>query len=607
MDLVLISLISKLIMPSLLGGLLLLTSACSSKIIKSKDEEDIKLNEELESLSRKVMKINMGPTVSDGATFQDKTKEYGLADNQAVAFNAVDLNFAGKTDLVLLPSYYSRPKFFLKSISEKKFIPLSYDPLPPDFKASFLVFHDMNKDQIPDLISVVLNQKSEISKIPIKIYLGSMKEKRLVFIESNLLQLSAEPTSSVSVIDVNLDGWPDLFIGNWYESRNGEYIPVADRLFLNKKDRFEEASFLLKGEADKNADQLFPPNARPTYGSSTCDIDQNGFPDILTASSSGHKNKLWMNLSEPQTGERYFEDVGPISNYASDPNGSLIPTGGGRSFFSACNDYNHDGLMDIFLGELSHAYDNESVDRSSVLTGSKETYPPFFIRTEYLSDATNESWNQGDRRAVWLDYNLDGRDDLLVDNSGFPPNSRLVLFEQDETHAFINVASQLGLDVVNPMATITIDVNEDGLPDILTSQNNIRRSEIPQRLYLFENNHPVPERRSIRVFLNGIKANTQGMGAMVMLYIGKNKQKIVLRKWNELSQGGLASQNQDGVHFGISEDTLLAGIKVRWPILKNGKPLEKLYSLKGLPKQKNLEVTVCEDGKLLIGRVSCHL
>ena len=136
--------------------------------------------------------------------------------------------------------------------------------------------------------------------------------------------------------------------------------------------------------------------------------------------------------------------------------------------------------MDIFLGELSHSYDNESVDRSSILTGSKESFPPFFIRTEYLSHTQTEQWNQGDRRGVWLDYNLDGRIDLLVDNSGFPPHSRLVLFEQDKDHGFSNISTKAGLDIVNPTGTITLDINRDGAPDILTSQNNIRNSEIPR-------------------------------------------------------------------------------------------------------------------------------
>jgi hypothetical protein len=598
-------------LPSLLGGLLLLNLSCSS-LKTSTDEESIKLSEELDSLSKKVQVVNYGPTVKEGGAFADKTHDYGLDGLYAVTFNAVDLNLDGNTDLVLLPSYYSRPKFYVLDTPSKKFKAWSHDPLPADFKASFLLFYDVNKDKVVDLIAGVLNQRSEVSQIPVKLYKGQIKNGLIQFVEdAEAIKLPPEPTSSLTLVDYDLDGWVDLFVGNWFESRQGQYYPVADRLLRNNKGKFEDASHLLKEETKKAPDQLYPPNARPTYGSSSCDIDQNGFPDILTASSSGHKNKLWMNLSDQRSGERGFDDVGPISNYGSDPDGSLIPTGGGRNFFSACTDYNDDGLMDVFIGSLSHAYDNESVDRSSILTGSKETYPPYFIRTEYLSDATSESWNQGDRRGVWLDYNLDGRNDLVVDNSGFPPYSRLVLFEQDETRAFSNVSGQLGIDIVNPTGTITMDINQDGLPDLITSQNSIRRSDIPPRLYVFENQSRIPGRKAIKVYLKGVKSNTQGLGAMVMLYTQKDKQKIVQRRWVEYSQGGLTSQNEDGVHFGIEAGVQAVGIKVRWPYqvktgFKQGQTLEKLYPLQGFQLGNLTEVTVCEDGKILAGDMSCQ-
>ena len=611
MDLVLTSLISNYL-PSLLGGLLFFAFSCSSTPDKSVDEESIKLSEELDSLSKKVQTINYGPTLKQGGVFADKTNDYGLKDLYAVSFNAIDLNLDGYTDLALLPTYYSRPKFFLFNSVEKKFVLWKHDPLPADFKASFVLFYDVNKDKTLDLIAGVLNQRSEVSQIPLKLYLGRIKNGLISFVEDpQFIKLPAEPTSSITLLDYDLDGWIDIFIGNWFESRNGQYYPVSDRLLRNNKGQFEEATNLLKDEAKKSPDQLYPPNAHPTYGSSSCDIDQNGYPDILTASSSGHKNKLWMNLGDSRTGERGFEDIGATTNYGSDPNGSLIPTGGGRNFFSACTDYNDDGMMDLFLGSLSHAYDNESVDKSSILTGSKETYPPYFVRTEYLSDATSESWNQGDKRGVWTDYNLDGRIDLVVDNSGFPPHSRLVMFEQDESHAFVNLAGQLGIDVVNPIGTISIDVNHDGLPDLITSQNNIRHSDIPPRLYVFENQNKLPGRKSLKVYLQGIKSNTEALGAMVMLYTKKNNQKIVQRRWNEYSQGGLTSQNEDGVHFGIGSGVEAVGVKVRWPFkvksgFKQGQTIEKLYSLQGYMNKDFVEVTVCEDGKIMAGKISCQ-
>lgn len=599
-------------MPSLLGGLLFITSGCSSPAKKSLDEESIKLAEELDSLSKKVQVINYGPTVKEGGAFIDKTLDYGLNDLYAVTFNAVDLNLDGHTDLVILPTYYSRPKVYLFNPSLKKFVLWKHDPLPLDFKASFLLFYDVNKDKTVDLIAGVLNQRSEVSQIPVKLFTGAVKNGLLSFTEDvDAIKLPPEPTSSLTLVDYDLDGWVDLFVGNWFESKKGQYYPVADRLLRNNKGKFVEVSGILKDEHKKLSSQIYPPNARPTYGSSSCDVDQNGYPDIMTASSSGHKNKLWMNLSDQLTGERNFEDLGAVTNYGSDPDGNLIPTGGGRNFFSACSDYNDDGIMDVFLGMLSHAYDNESVDKSSILTGSKETYPPYFLRTEYVSDALSESWNQGDRRGVWVDYNLDGKVDLLVDNSGFPPYSRLVMFEQDESRAFVNVGSQLGIDVVNPTGSITIDLNSDGLPDIITSQNSIRRSDIPPRLYVFENQNKVPGRKAIRVHLRGIKSNTQGLGAMVMLYTQQGKNKIVQRRWTEYSQGGLSSQNEEGVHFGINSGIEAVGIKVRWPYrqrggFKQGQPIEKLYSLQGFKFDNYLEVTVCEDGKILAGQMGCQ-
>lgn len=600
----------------LFWGLFFLLSCSTPPPQKSTEQAGLDLSDELNKLSKNVQNADFGPTLKEGA-FKERTGDYGLNGLYAVTMNAVDLNSDGKSDLVILPFYYSRPRFLIFDKEQKKFKEWDHDPLPTDFKASFLVIYDLNKDKIPDLVSGVLNQRSEVAAIPLRFLRGELKSGKLYFRdEPEAIKVPAEPTSSVSVIDYDVDGWPDLFVSNWFETKSGQYYPVADRLLRNNgKGKFEDVTHLLKNEAVKAADQIYPPAAKPTYGSSTCDVDRNGWPDIMTVSSSGHKNKLWMNLKENVTGERHFEDMGMQTNYASDPEGSLVPTGGGRSFFSACTDYNDDGLMDMFLGELSHAYDNESVDRSSVLTGSRHTYPPFFIRTEYVSDTTSESWNQGDRRAIWVDYNLDGRIDNLVENSGFPPFSRLVMFEQDETHAFVNVAPQLGIDIVNPIATITLDLNDDGRPDFITSQNNIRRSDISPRIFVFENNVPVKGRKAIRVHLNGVRSNTLGLGAMVSLYTASKsdpKKSVTQVRWVEDFQGGLPSQNENGLFFGVGEDNQVTAIKVRWPYLRRkgfgtGEILDKLYHLKAQSVgQDYLEVTLCEDGKVLYGKRSCQ-
>lgn len=599
----LISLISK--------ALLLALVACSSSQTYLPSEAEVEEN--LSSLTKESSKpVSYGPTLSiTDNTFLDKTADYGLEGIEGVTFAMVDLNRDLHPDLVVMPSFFSQPRFFFFDPKEKKFKEVDYSPFPEVLQASYLVFADFNNDGVTDVAVAVLNQRGEFSKIPISVWLGRWDEaSKLRFNrDEKFLKLPAEPTSSLIVLDANLDGRLDLFVGNWFQDLKQGLVPTADRLLLNLAEGWVDQTDWLTGEALKTASDLYPPQSKPTYGASTCDMDQDGWPDILTASSGGHYNKLWMNRARNET--RRFDDVGRESGYAADPQGILVPTGGGRTFSTVCADYNDDGIMDVFLGELTHGWDNLGVDRSSVLSGSKLTYPPAFLRTEYMSDSVADNWNQGDKRAQWADMNLDGLVDLVVDNSGFPPLSRLVLFAQDETRAFVNVAHQWGVDVVNPTGTVVADFNSDGKLDILTGQSNIRKAAIKNRLYLLENNLQTPGRRAFVFHLEGDGANKQGLGAMLMLYVEREGKRTIQRRWNEFTQGGIPSQLPPGVHFGADALTKVHGVKVRWPVkhqrsVMRGKTLERLYSIPDDGKTPLQVFTLCEDGKIQSGRFSCR-
>lgn len=592
-------------------ALLFILFSCSSKEVK-KVSGASELDRALKALpAEDAARPVYGPTASQG--FRDKTADYGLDKIEGVWFGAVDLNRDQYDDLVVLPGYFHQAHFFLFDPVQKKFVETASrfsEPTP----SSYLAFADFNRDGVMDVLSGVLNQRGEFTKIPLQLWKGRWDEQgQLQFLrDETFVKLAPGPTSSVALIDVNLDGRLDIFVGNWYSEYKNSLIPTADTLLLNTATGWEERADWLIGESDKSVNELFPRAAKPTYGASTCDMDQDGWPDILTASSGGHANKLWLNrppLPGSRDDGRRFIDVGRDSRFAHDANGGLVPTGGGRTFTAICADYNDDGIMDAFLGEQTHGWDNLAVDRSSVLTGARQVPPLSFLRTEYMSDSNSENWNQGDKRASWVDLNLDGFVDILVDNSGFPPNSRLVAFRQDETRAFVNVASQWGLDLVNPVGSILMDLNQDGRLDIITGQTNIRQSDIKGRIYVLENQLSDTGRAKL-FYLDGKQANAKGIGAMLMLYTIVDGKQVVQRRWNETIQGGLASQNAEGVHFGVAENAKVLGVKVRWPVLKSGSArtgsvLERMYPIKENPRRK-LEVwTLCEDGRAILGRFSC--
>ena len=585
--------------------LLLLLVSCS--IFKDKDHEQDVLGSALKTMENQ-RTVNYGPSLKASTEFIDKTEQYGLKDLDATYIGAIDLNEDNFTDLVLIREYFSQPEFYFFNPSKNKFEKTEslFEKVP---KASYALFYDFNGDNVLDVVIGVLNQKTEVSKRPLRLFKGFFKKGDLRFKEEvGAFSMEAHPTSTLGVIDYDLDGDLDLFVGNWLKHVKKGTIPDKDFLLENRKGKFVDVSDLLEGENTFNPDKTMRMNAIPTFSSQVCDMDLNGFPDILAVGTHSYLNKLWLNRYSSKQSERVFRNYGVGSLFAGDPEGNLSSRGGGRTFGVACADYNHDGIMDTFLGELSHNYDSDVVDKSSILTGSSAKFPPEFIRTEYQLDAHDIQWNQADRRGVWFDYNNDGLLDLLVDNSGYPPHTRMLLFKQHPDHSFENVAKGAGLDIVNPLATITLDINKDGKMDVLTAQSELRDARIKRRLYLFENNNK-NENRSIKFYLKARKANQIGLNATIALKV-KSDGKISKRTQQvNYSYGGLVPQNEQGVHFGIKKGEVPLSVEVTWPYSKseNSSHLNnmKRYGLDKVRFKRTVDVTLCESGRFLVGRGKC--
>lgn len=543
----------------------------------------------------------------DSDAFLDKTVEYGLGQVEAYNFSIVDINQDNYSDVVVIPSIFSQPRFYYHNIEKQKFEE-GKSPFQKPIKASYILFYDINNDKILDALVGVLNQKTEMTKEPLRLFLGKKINGQLIFNNSQTVY-KPSPNSTLGLIDYNLDGRLDFFIGNWLSRYKKSALPVHDALIENTKDGFKDRTSLLIGENKQNLDKSMYINATPTYAVQICDMDQNGYPDILTTSTNQYENKLWMNRFKTRGENRFFENIGQIAGFSSDSNGNLNKRGGGRSFALACADYNNDKIMDVFVGELSHIYDSEDIDKSSILTGRTFKYPPRFYRTEYFLDSDDPDSHQADRRGLWVDYNNDGLQDLLVDNSGYPPYTKMILFKQEPDHSFSNVSKDLGIDIVNPTATVVADFNRDGKADILTAQSNIRDVNLKNKVYLFINNVDMSGKTRLRFFLRGKNANYYGLNAMVVFYVKKTDGTIETRRQNvSYSYGALSPQNEEGLFFGLNQGETLQKIRVTWPYAKDlnvhKSQMEKVYKIKeALPEFMN--ITLCEAGNYLIGRRDC--
>jgi hypothetical protein len=556
------------------------------------------LNEEAKEENKPQVTPEFGPQSVQIPSFKDKTKSYGLEGEQGTHFYAVDLNQDGFTDLVVLPDHYSVPVFYLYHPEQEKFVrqPAGIF-LPSEVRASFLSFYDFDRDGHLDLMSATLNQKTEINPRPLEIYSGDWNGQHLIFHKKvKRFEYTEDPVSTLTFLDFDLDGELDFFQGNWFDTRSSRNPrPMHDRFYLgNEGFNFEEKTELLNLETRYDDDYKVFLNSRPTFSSSLCDVDLNGYPDILTSSSEGEADKLWLNLWSEKYNRRIFDDYAKETGYDQDMTGRLVPRGGGHGLFSACSDYNNNGLIDILKSEFTHSYEAEQRDRSSILTGKSFDFPPQFIRTPYEFERLEERWTHAAKRGRFIDLNFDGLLDILVDNSSFPPYTRLMLFQQNPDHSFQDQAKSLGLNFMNPSGSIILDVNKDGRPDIISGQVSIRDVRIKRRVYVFENQIPYDGRRILRVFPKGVNSHPQAIGARVILRTNKRQQQRFLRT----TLGATPSQHEAGVFFGIEKDESLKSLKVVWPYEKNGSPLTLSYDVSSLDFNKFMEIVVCEDGRL---------
>ena len=266
---------------------------------------------------------------------------------------------------------------------------------------------------------------------------------------------------SVAISDINRDGHIDLFVAGYIHKELAEGQSVF-------REGYGGSSVMLLNNGDNTFTDITE-SAGMTYVHNTfmgifTDIDNDGLEDLVVAHDTGHV-KTWKNK-----GDNTFEDVkNPDSERFGYPMGIAV------------SDYDNDGLTDFFFSNVG------------------STPPKIMVKGDLTDDQVfNEKWilfkNQGDFKfedvaakakvadyefswgAIFEDFNLDGRDDLVVSENyvGLPPFQLKFLrlpgrfLVQNENGEFAEVGAQS--NIVNKrfsISPITADFNKDGYPDLV--------------------------------------------------------------------------------------------------------------------------------------------
>jgi len=360
--------------------------------------------------------------------------------------------------------------------------------------------------------------------------------------------------------DYDNDGNIDLFVANYVdfhlkdlpEFGKGKFcqyrgIPVqcgprglpgaGDSLFHNNGDgTFTDVS---KRAGVSDPDGRFGMSALWT------DLDGDGWMDLYVANDSG-PNFLYKNNRDGT-----FKEIGLLSGCAVREDGSEQGSMG-----IAIGDYNHDGLLDIFIANFS--------DEPKTLY--RQGAGMFFDDVSFASKVAQVSIPYVGWGVDFIDFDNDGWVDLMEVNGHVYPQmdnasssttytQRILLFHNERNGTFSEVAASCGdalmLRRVSRGAAFG-DIDNDGDVDVVI--NNLDGAPVVLRNDGGNNNNWI----SIKTV--GAKKNRDALGALVKVTADNLVQ---LRE--VYSGGSYISQNDTRLHFGLGKKNRIDSIEIRWP------------------------------------------
>ncbi len=418
--------------------------------------------------------------------------------------------------------------------------------LTKHFVTQGVVGADVNKDGWTDLYITTLTSRDSVKIIPRAINLlfinNGNNTFRDVTKEYRLDQLNSFSTGA-NFGDINADGYPDLYVGNYFQDYQGQLTTINDATIVNAS-RTAKGYLLInhKGKYFKDEYEKYGMNHKGFgFGGVFTDYDNDGDQDIFINQDFGYK-AIPDYLYQNQYPIKSFIDVSEASNMDLKIN----------SMGTAVGDYDNDGDMDYYVTNIRFNY-------FMVNSASEGPAKPFQNKAKELGMSyVMISWG-----ANFADFDHDGDVDLFVANGDLNPNCVPMadFYFQNDTGRFREVARFKGLnDYGIGRGSVVFDIENDGDLDLLVvNQKPILNYPVSSFTSLYRNDSV--QGNWFKVQLVGTQSETNGIGAKVAIVIGK------LRMLREIDGGGSShiSQNSTIAHFGVGKAAEIDTIHVTWP------------------------------------------
>jgi hypothetical protein len=338
-------------------------------------------------------------------------------------------------------------------------------------------------------------------------------------IHSNVYSFSL----GLSTADINMDGWPDIYVSNDYKEPDYLYINNKDGTFTDSlTSKLSHTSLYGMGvDVNDYNNDMQPDIAQVDMlpednHSQKRHLALDNFDEYNSFFSKGLPFQYMKNSLQKNNGDGTFSEIGQLAGI-SNTDWSWSP------LFA---DFNNDGLKDLFI---SNGYKRDVTDLELV---------------RFAKDQ-KENAMAGNKTATLEEY-VQQMPSLHLSN---------YLFQNKGNDQFENKADEWGLgEKTFSNGAVYADLDNDGDLDLVV--NNIQ--EIAG---IYQNNaDAILKNNYLKVVLKGDTKNPSGIGAKVFLYAANNK-------WyqEQNTVRGFQSSVDPVLHFGLGNKTMVDSLVIQWP------------------------------------------
>jgi len=333
----------------------------------------------------------------------------------------------------------------------------------------------------------------------------------------------------VNIVDINRDGWKDVYVTNDFLSQNLLYINQKNGTFKNEINSY------------------FKHTAENAMGQDIIDINNDGLADVIELDMNpedNYRKKMMMNPIGYQryTNNDYFGyQYQYVRNVLQINQGPMVLQNDtvGHPVFSDISFYAGIAETDWSWSPIVADFDNDG-------------FRDIIITNGFPKDVTDHDFMAFRNKASALSSKkeiLDQIPEVKISNYAYRNQGDL---------KFDNVTKDWGMETAGfSNGGVYADLDNDGDLDLVI--NNIN-----DEAFLYKNNFRETNKEEshfLDVKFEGGTQNRNGLGAWAEIYIGTNHRQV----YENTPYRGYLSSVINFAHFGIGKNTKVDSLVIKWP------------------------------------------